>query len=217
MRRPVAGLQGSAAPSPPRPAGAAAARQGSTLPPRHRPHRARAAPLGDRRRPPGLLGHLLPQLNVRFEGFSLQARARPDPLPHCFPAPASGRRPPSVCVPAARASPPEYKGPRSRGHCSPTGLWVLKLPFSFWRARGLPRTDTHPPEAKAPGLGSASSPHPQVLGAGPRPRTARVQELETEPGVHGRRRGRLPRNACELWEPMSERMWGWFVFFSPRF
>lgn len=80
--------------------------------------------------------------------------ARPDPLPHCFLPPASRRRRPSFCVPAALApSRRSTRGPRGRGRCSPTGVWVLKLLFSFWRARGLPRAAAHPPEAKVPGWG----------------------------------------------------------------
>lgn len=98
------------------------------------------------------------------------SRARPDPLPHCFLPPASGWRRPSFCVPAALApSRRSTRGPRGRGRCFPTGMWVLKLLFSFWRARGLPRAVAHPPEAKVPGWG----PRP--------PRTPRRSGLAGDP------------------------------------
>lgn len=47
-------------------------------------------------------------------------------------------------------------------------------------SRELP--DPRPSEAKVPVLGFPSSPHPQALGAGWRPCTARVEKLETKLG-----------------------------------
>lgn len=134
MRRREASLEGPATPFPPRPPEAAAARRDKLLPPRRCPHRTWAAPLEKWRRPLGLL-QLLPAVGCQAQGLPNATRARLlRSRAASIPQLRGGGGPVSA---SPSRSPPlqSTKGPRGRGRCSPTRVWVPGALFSQ-RARG---------------------------------------------------------------------------------
>lgn len=111
--------------------------------------------------------------------------ARPDPLPHCFLPPASRRRRPSFCVPAALApSRRSTRGPRGRGRCSPTGVWVLKL-LSPFGGRGVSRGP--PPTRRRPKSQAGVPVLPAPLGAQGWPETPHQESGGSRNGTRGPR------------------------------
>lgn len=206
------GRSGGAPRLPSHPAGLQRPRpaQDELLPPGGRPHRASAAPLGKRQRPPGPSRPPSPEVRCQAQGFPSAARARPDPLARRFLPRASGWRRPSLCAPPRRAPafPPENKGllgpqslPSYRG-VSP-GAAALLPGAERWR------DGPRPPEAAVSVLPAASD-----AGAGRKPRTLRVEGLERPTGAG---QGRLPRKGFELGGRTSQRVWSGLVLFSPRF